>query len=101
MWHVCNAPDRCVRRRVPIPANITPAHGVAYEEGNIGPQLVTNSLIQSQFIATCLDLVCVIIIWSDRRIISNTKDQEHLQWEEFCPRNVPTSCSEKKTEIKC
>lgn len=57
MWHVCNAPDRCVRRRVPIPANITAAHRVAYEEGNIGPQLATNSLIQSQFIATCLDLV--------------------------------------------
>lgn len=23
-------------------------------------------------------------------VISNTKDQEHLQWEEFCPCNIPT-----------
>lgn len=88
MWHVCNALDRCVRQRVPIPANITPTHRVAYEVRNIGPQLVTNSLNQSQFIATCPDLVCVIIILSDQRIISNTKEQMHLQREKH--QLVPT-----------
>lgn len=81
MWHVCDALDRCVRRRVPIPANIMPPHRVAYKEGNIGPQLVTNSLIQSQFIVTRLDLVCLIIIWLHRCIISYIKDlKEHLKW---------------------